>query len=46
MSAVDEGIVREFFELHGFLVQEWAKVRTDWLTLRPAEIGLAESAAV
>jgi len=38
--------IREFFESHGLLVQEWAKVRTDWLTLRPAEdeAGLAESA--
>jgi len=38
--------IRDFFESHGFLVQEWAKVRTDWLTLRPAEsdTGLAESA--
>ena len=29
--------IREFFESLGLLVQEWAKVRTDWLTLRPAE---------
>jgi phosphoserine phosphatase len=38
--------IREFFESHGLLVQEWAKVRTDWLTLRPAgtEAGLTESA--
>ncbi len=38
--------IRDFFESHGFLVQEWAKVRTDFLTLRPAEsdTGLAESA--
>jgi phosphoserine phosphatase len=38
--------IREFFESHGLLVQEWAKVRTDWVTLRPAEdeAGLAESA--
>lgn len=38
--------IRDFFESHGFLVQEWAKVRTDFLTLRPAESdsGLAESA--
>ncbi len=38
--------IREFFESHGFLVQEWAKVRTDWLTLRPVETGLAEGATV
>jgi len=38
--------IREFFESHGLLVQEWAKVRTDWLTLRSAEdeAGLSESA--
>lgn len=36
--------IREFFESNGFLVQEWAKVRTDWLTLRPAETEVAESA--
>jgi HAD superfamily phosphoserine phosphatase-like hydrolase len=28
--------LREFFESYGFLIQEWDKVRTDWLTLRPA----------
>ena len=28
--------IRDFFESHGLLVQEWARVRTDWLTLRPA----------
>ena len=28
--------VREFLESHGFLIQEWDSVRTDWLTLRPA----------
>ena len=28
--------VREFFEFHGFLVQEWESVRTDWVTLRAA----------
>jgi phosphoserine phosphatase len=29
--------IRDFFESHGLLVQEWARVRTDWLTLRPAD---------
>ena len=38
--------ISEFFELHGFLVQDWGKVQTDWLTLRPAETGLAESATI
>lgn len=28
--------IRQFFESHGFLIQEWDRVRTDWLTLRPA----------
>jgi HAD superfamily phosphoserine phosphatase-like hydrolase len=28
--------IREFFESHGFLVQEWESVRTDWVTLRAA----------
>jgi hypothetical protein len=28
--------IRDFFEMHGLLVQERARVRTDWLTLRPA----------
>ncbi len=27
--------IREFFEAHGFLIQEWDKVRTDWVTLKP-----------
>ena len=38
--------IRDFFEGHGLLVQEWARVRTDWLTLRPAiRPGLAEGAS-
>jgi HAD superfamily phosphoserine phosphatase-like hydrolase len=28
--------IRAFFESHGLLVQEWDRVRTDWLTLRRA----------
>ncbi len=27
--------IRQFFESSGFVVQEWARVETDWLTLRP-----------
>lgn len=27
--------VRAFFEANGMLIQEWERVRTDWLTLRP-----------
>jgi phosphoserine phosphatase len=26
--------IRKFIESHGFLIQEWDKVRTDWITLR------------
>jgi hypothetical protein len=28
--------IRGFFESHGMLIQEWERVRTDWLTVRPA----------
>jgi len=28
--------IREFFEANGLVVQEWDRVRTDWLTLRMA----------
>jgi 2-hydroxy-3-keto-5-methylthiopentenyl-1-phosphate phosphatase len=37
--------IREFFEAYGLLVQEWDRVRTDWLTLRPtaAETDIALS---
>jgi len=29
--------IRGFFEANGMLIQEWQRVRTDWLTVRPAE---------
>jgi len=28
--------IREFFESRGLLIQEWDRVRTDWLKLKPA----------
>jgi 2-hydroxy-3-keto-5-methylthiopentenyl-1-phosphate phosphatase len=31
---LDTAGVRAVFEMHGFLIQEWDKVRTDWLTIR------------
>jgi HAD superfamily phosphoserine phosphatase-like hydrolase len=37
--------VREFFERRGFLIQEWERVRTEWLTLRSAGGARAESAS-
>jgi phosphoserine phosphatase len=40
----DQPQIRDFFERNGFLVQEWEKVRTDWLTLSPAEAGLSQRA--
>jgi len=30
----DRTRVRDFFKAQGFLIQEWDKVRTDWLTIR------------
>jgi phosphoserine phosphatase len=33
----DRTRIRELFEAHGFLIQEWAKVSTDWLTIRNAD---------
>ena len=32
----DRNRIRGFFESHGLLIQEWDRVRTDWLTLRRA----------
>jgi 2-hydroxy-3-keto-5-methylthiopentenyl-1-phosphate phosphatase len=29
--------IRKFLESHGFLIQEWDKVRTEWLTLRQSK---------
>jgi len=29
--------IRAFFESHGLMVQEWDRMRTDWLTIRDAE---------
>src|SRR5260370_37673944 len=37
--------IHEFFETNGFLVREWARARTDWLTLRPAKNEIADAAA-
>jgi len=38
--------IREFFEAHGMLIQEWERGRTDWLTLRPAAGSLPEKVGV
>src|SRR5438445_971905 len=36
--------IRELFESHGLLIQEWDRMRTDWLTLRPAEHNWSQAA--
>ncbi|MGH9713711.1 MAG: haloacid dehalogenase-like hydrolase [Candidatus Acidiferrales bacterium] len=38
--------IRQFFETNGFLIHEWDRVRTDWLTLRPASAVSAQVASV
>jgi 2-hydroxy-3-keto-5-methylthiopentenyl-1-phosphate phosphatase len=35
--------IRSFFEANGMLIQEWERVRTDWLTLRPITIDTTET---
>ncbi len=30
--------IRDLLESHGFLIQEWDKVETDWLTIRPVPL--------
>lgn len=37
--------IQEFFEGNGFLVREWARARTDWLTLRSTRNERADAAA-
>jgi phosphoserine phosphatase len=39
----DHSQIRDFYENHGFLVREWARVRTDWLTLQPVQAQVAEA---
>lgn len=36
--------IRALFESYGFLIQEWDRVRTDWLTLRPANSAWSQAA--
>ena len=44
MLHLDTAGVRAIFEMHGFLIQEWDKVRTDWLTIRETSSDHAEVA--
>src|SRR5436305_14909306 len=36
--------IRSFFEANGMLIQEWERVRTDWLTLRATALAEPELA--
>src|SRR5437660_535246 len=36
--------IRGFFEANGMLIQEWERVRTDWLTVRPVVNETSETA--
>jgi hypothetical protein len=38
--------IRAFFETNGMLIQEWERVRTDWLTVRPARGDTADTIAI
>jgi phosphoserine phosphatase len=42
----DQPDIHELFEGNGFLVREWARARTDWLTLRSAKNDRADVAAI
>lgn len=39
----DRHRIRNFFEANGMLIQEWERVRTDWLKVRPAAAELGET---
>ncbi len=41
----DRARIRDLFEAHGFLIQEWTKVNTEWLTIRETGTYGASSAA-
>ena len=37
--------IRQLFESYGFLIQDWDRVQTDWITLRPTGGEVAQAAA-
>jgi phosphoserine phosphatase len=46
IGGCDRGQIRLLFEEHGLLIQEWDRVRTDWLTIRDgAAAGSSSEAA-
>ena len=38
--------IRQLFESYGFLIQDWDRVQTDWITLRPVASEMVQPAAV
>jgi len=42
----ERSLIRSFFEANGMLIQEWERVRTDWLTVRPAIPEVSEPVSV
>src|SRR5713101_2082695 len=38
--------IRQLFESYGFLIQDWDRVQTDWITLRPVGADVGQAAAV
>jgi hypothetical protein len=38
--------IRSFFEANGMLIQEWERVRTDWLTVRATTTEASEPVSV
>jgi len=42
----DRARIRGFFETNGMLIQEWERVRTDWLKMRSAVVETAETASL
>jgi 2-hydroxy-3-keto-5-methylthiopentenyl-1-phosphate phosphatase len=42
----DRAQIRSFFEANGMLIQEWERVRTDWLKVRPAVAETVETASL
>ncbi|MBI3474164.1 MAG: HAD-IB family phosphatase [Acidobacteria bacterium] len=38
--------IRQLFESYGFLIQDWDRVQTDWITLRPSGAEVGQPAAV
>jgi hypothetical protein len=38
IAGYDAGQIRAMFEDQGLVIQEWEKVRTDWVTIRETEV--------